>query len=382
MPRKKQRRAWGSVTEVKRGKKYVLRWMENTPEGRKRKTRTVYGTYREACCALDSVHATAMMAGTADRTLTIGEVHDKWWAKDIETRVQEGELKRSSATSYELLWNTHVAKRWADVPCDMVRQSDVQDWLDTMTKSTAMGAVAVAQQIMDVAVLREEAQANKFRVKYRMPQSGEKRTKDVLTIDEADRVLENLRGNLLEPAYILSCFGSCRVAESLAVMVDEVRFEARNGAVFAVATIHRQAAKNGMPREVGDMKNEQSNRIIVIPPPYSERLREIVSARTKEGIEWVTHKGDGMPFSLGVASNTWRRQWPEFGIDGKWVTMQNLRPTWRTVAEGRWGIRSRLLEILMGHKLEGVSGKHYIRPDDELIVDMFVEDYLAKNATT
>lgn len=28
MPRKKQRRAWGSVTEIKRGKKYVLRWME------------------------------------------------------------------------------------------------------------------------------------------------------------------------------------------------------------------------------------------------------------------------------------------------------------------------------------------------------------------
>lgn len=42
MPRKKQRRAWGSVTEIKRGKKYVLRWMEDTPEGRNRKTRTVY----------------------------------------------------------------------------------------------------------------------------------------------------------------------------------------------------------------------------------------------------------------------------------------------------------------------------------------------------
>ena len=382
MPRKKQRRAWGSVTEIKRGKKYVLRWPENTPEGRKRKTRTFYGTYREACNALDAVHAEAMKAGTADRTLTIGEVHDKWWANDIDARVKAGELKESSAASYKLAWRTHVAKRWADVPCDMVRQSDVQDWLDSMTRSTAAIAIAVAQQIMDVAVLREETQANKFRVKYRMPKGGWKRTKDVLTIDEADRVLENLRGSLLEPAYILACFGSCRVSESLAVMVDEVRFEARDAALFAVATIHRQAAKNGLPREVGDMKNEQSNRIIVIPPPYSARLREIVAERIEDGIDWISHKGDGMPFSLGMASNLWRKQWPEFGIEGKQVTMQNLRPTWRTVAEGRWGIRSRLLEILMGHKLEGVSGKHYIRPDDELIVDMFVEDFLAKNATT
>ena len=118
MPRKKQRRAWGCVTEIKRGKKYVLRWMENTPEGRKRKTRTVYGTYREACNALDAVHAEAMKAGTADRTLTIGEVHDKWWANDIDARVKAGELKESSAASYKLAWRTHVAKRWADVPCD------------------------------------------------------------------------------------------------------------------------------------------------------------------------------------------------------------------------------------------------------------------------
>lgn len=51
MPRKARRRAWGSVTEAARGKKYVLRWVENTPQGRRRRSRTVYGTYREACAA-------------------------------------------------------------------------------------------------------------------------------------------------------------------------------------------------------------------------------------------------------------------------------------------------------------------------------------------
>ena len=65
MPRKKQRRAWGSVTEIKRGKKYVLRWMENTPDGRKRKTRTVYGTYREACAALDAIRNALATAAAA-----------------------------------------------------------------------------------------------------------------------------------------------------------------------------------------------------------------------------------------------------------------------------------------------------------------------------
>ena len=56
MTRKQRRRAWGSITEAKRGKKYILRWHENTPCGRKRKTKTVYGTYREACTELDRIH--------------------------------------------------------------------------------------------------------------------------------------------------------------------------------------------------------------------------------------------------------------------------------------------------------------------------------------
>ena len=48
MPRKKRRRAWGSIDPVKPNAKYVLRWMENTPEGRRRRCETFYGTYREA----------------------------------------------------------------------------------------------------------------------------------------------------------------------------------------------------------------------------------------------------------------------------------------------------------------------------------------------
>ena len=55
MTKKQRRRVWGSVTEMRCGKKYVLRWMQNTPQGRRRKTKTVYGTYREACAELDRI---------------------------------------------------------------------------------------------------------------------------------------------------------------------------------------------------------------------------------------------------------------------------------------------------------------------------------------
>lgn len=378
MPRKKQRRSWGSVTEVKRGKKYVLRWLETTPEGRKRKTETVYGTYREACNRLDAIHADVMTRGDDRRVMTIGEVAEKWWLPEIEERLASGSLKPATAKLYTLSWSAHVKERWGNVPCDKVRQGDVQDWLDPMTKATARIAVVVAQRIMDIAVMREESDVNKFRAKYRIPTAGETRTKDVLTQDEAETVMERLRGSILEAPFILACFGGCRVAESLAVAVDDISFERKNGELFAVAAIHRQASiKNGPPREIGDMKNEQSNRVTVIPPPYSVRLKEIHAARIAEGSRWIADRGDGEACSCAKATGEWRSKWREVGVSGKTVTMQNLRPSWRTMAEVTWKVNDRLLELLMGHKLPGVTGAHYIRQDDKALADAFAAEYLA-----
>lgn len=383
MPRKKQRRSWGSVTEVKRGKKYVLRWLETTPEGRKRKTETVYGTYREACNRLDAIHADVMMRKDDRRVMTIGEVAEKWWLPEIEERLASGSLKPATAKLYKIAWSAHVKERWGNVPCDKVRQGDVQDWLDRMTKGTARIAVVVAQRIMDIAVLREEAEVNRFRAKYRIPTAGETRTKDVLTQDEAEAVLAQLHASTLEAPFIMQCFGGCRVAESLAVAVDDISFENKSGELFAVAAIHRQASvKNGPPREIGDMKNKQSNRVTVIPPPYSMRLKEIHAARIAEGSRWIADRGDGEAYSCARASGEWRSKWREVGVSGKTVTMQNLRPSWRTMAEVEWKVNDRLLELMMGHKLPGVTGAHYMRQDDKALSDAFAEAYLANYRTT
>lgn len=378
MPRKKQRRSWGSVTEVKRAKKYVLRWLETTPEGRKRKTETVYGTYREACNRLDAIHADVMTRGDDRRVMTIGEVAEKWWLPEIEERLESGSLKPATARLYKTAWSVHIKERWGNVPCDKVRQGDVQDWLDSMTKSMAKMATVAAQRIMDIAVMREEVDTNKFRAKYRNPTTGETRTKDVLTQEEAETVLAKLRGSTLEAPFILACFGGCRVAESLAVAVNDISFESKNGELFAVAAIHRQASvKNGPPREIGDMKNEQSNRVTVIPPPYSERLNEIHAARIAEGSRWIADRGDGETYARNTASKSWRTQWLKIGVQGKTVTMQNLRPSWRTMAEVEWKVSDRLLELMMGHKLPGVTGAHYIRQDGKTLVDAFTDEYLA-----
>lgn len=48
MPRRKQRSHWGSVIEIVPGKKYGIRWTEDTPKGRRKRYETFYSTRRQA----------------------------------------------------------------------------------------------------------------------------------------------------------------------------------------------------------------------------------------------------------------------------------------------------------------------------------------------
>ena len=89
MTKKQRRRVWGSVTEMRRGKKYVLRWMQNTPQGRRRKTKTVYGTYREACAELDRIHVEHADDAPVP---TIAKAYETWLVPKMAAQVEAGTL--------------------------------------------------------------------------------------------------------------------------------------------------------------------------------------------------------------------------------------------------------------------------------------------------
>lgn len=224
MPRKTRRRAWDSVTETTRGKKYVLRWVENTPDGRKRKSKTVYGTYREACNALAKIQVTKADACPMP---TIGQAYEAWripWANRKWNSPDKGTRRL-----YERAWKNYCKDRWSHVPLDQVRPLDVQEWLFDISKSTAKIALGVPRRTVDLAVSYEVVSENKFRRQYEL--------------------------------------------------------------------------------------------------------------------------GEHIPFS-------------------------SLRNSWRTFAQYEWGISSETLEVLMGHKLPGTSGRHYIRPSLELLAESFTRDYV------
>ena len=150
---------------------------------------------------------------------------------------------------------------------------------------------------MDVCVRYELAESNKFREVFDMPKKqSRERSRDVYTLRDAADVFGTLHGKATEAAFILSCFGSCRTGESLGVKAAELERRETDGLVFALAPITRQMERTG-DFPTGMLKTRSSKRTIIVPPPYSLRLLEIADERRAEGIEWMTHRGDGLPMT-------------------------------------------------------------------------------------
>lgn len=362
MPRRTQRRAWGNINEVIKGKKYVLRWTQNTPDGRKKPCETFYGTYREACARMSELE---LLHGKSRPVPTFGDVCSMWYIPWLDRRVADGKTKESTAELYKGLLASTVLPRWGSTPVDSIKPLDVQKWLLSMTKTNAERSIVVARKVVDLAVSYEVVDTNKFRQRYEIPSTNKVTKKsDIYTLAKASELFERMRGEMCEPAFILACFGSARLGESLGVRRCEVEGVECGGETYAVVPIKRRVPRSGsevMPD--GDLKTPQSARELIIPAPYGTRLLEIARDGVVPGSEWLSPRHDGCTMSCGQLGWYWRRA---SGADH--IPFSNLRTSWRTFAQYEWGIDYDTCETLMGHKIPGVTGEHYLKPTrDQLL---------------
>ncbi len=366
MPRKKRRRPWGSIDVVTPNKKYILRWMENTPDGRRRKCETFYGTYREADLRLAQIR----VERADDKPVpTVGEAYENWYLPSIEARRDAGKLKSSTFGNYTRSWESIIAKRWGSVPLDSVRPIDVQAWLLEQNHGNAAIALSVLRGIGKFAE-RYEVSDNKFAKEYTMPESSKNYRKTVLTLGMADELFAKLHGARCEAPFILACFGSCRTGESLGARVDEVGSFELDGITFATVPIVRMM--DAREKAIVDhLKTPESNRTICLPQPYSIRLLELVDELKHAHVEWLADRGDGLPLDHSRLFYSWEKE------AGNPVPLRNLRNSWRTFAQLEWGVGSDTLELLMGHKLPGTTGKHYMRPSGDVLAHRFAEEFAA-----
>lgn len=368
--RQQQRRAWGHIGKVIDGKKYILRWTQNTPDGRGRPCETFYGTWKQANARMSELE---VLYGKSKPVPTIGSACKMWYLPWLEKRLDNGKIKQETANKYKKVLYSNVLPMWGNTPVTEVKPVTVQNWLNTMSSYDAKLSLIVAKSIVDHAVKYDVVASNKFAIGYELPSKKTSKSKSVFDLSRANAAFETLHGARCEPAFILQLFGSARVGESLAVKRNEVTETECKGIKFAIVPIIRRVSHDDELMPDGDLKTENSARDIVIPEPYGTRLLEIASAGIVPDSEWLcpSFEGSYMKYSAFV------RLWNDESCDYR-IPPSNLRISWRTIAQYEWGIDYDTCEILMGHKLKGVTGAHYLKPSTNQIIEK-IADALSQN---
>ena len=145
------------------------------------------------------------------------------------------------------------------------------------------------------------------------------------------------------------------------IEVTRVEYE---GMTFALVPIIRRVSNDNLLMPDGDLKTAESARTIIIPEPYSLRLLDIASNGVMPDSEWLCPYFDGSYMNYAQFGRAWRRE----SVPHK-IPPSNLRSSWRTFAQFEWGIDYDTCEVLMGHKLKGVTGEHYLKPSTEQLLD-------------
>ena len=366
MPRKskKRRASWASITEVERGRKYRIRYWAQTPSGYRRVSETVRGTLMDA----ERRRAELMLDHSEDAPKpTVGECWRKWYLPDAERRVADGELAKQSLGRYRSLWEHHIAPAWDSTPVDAVRPLSVQQWLLTLSRSSAQGCVPVMRQVMEYAVRYEHIPTNPMSVKYVMPAKSTSKTLDdgAWSPDELVEVWRACVGTPLEAVVLLCGFGSLRLGEALGIRPADVDRGEVGGVTVAYVTVDSQIDASGT--EVGTVKNRWSYRTAVLAGIPAERLCEIAAASD----EFVAEDERGGAMNQDYARRAFDALIADAGVERH--TPRALRRSWQTMA--RWTLRLPpwITERMMGHVGEGVTGRSYDRPDAEVISEAVAE---------
>lgn len=381
MPRRK-RSTFGTIE--RRGKAtWRIRWNEVEGAHARRRSETVHGTRSQAADRLAQIHAALVGQGHGrrlERPMTIRQIWETWYEPNEARLLEEGKMAPGTRKRHQISARK-VLKRFGDVPARSIRPLDVQLWLtppdddttsERMTRQPASYALSALRKMLAFAVTYEVVPDNVADRAYVMPTDETKRDSGSYTLAELARIARAARGTVVEAAFLLSMFGSCRTGESLGPTVDEVERYRSHGLTFAVVWINRQLLSDEVIQE--RLKTESSVRPVVIPPPWSRRLLALAMAARANGDTYLSDDGFGRPSSRYLLAKQWVEVVTAAGLPVH--EPRAARRSWETYMAWDLDVGWRKVERLMGHKLPGVTGAHYDKPQVQHFVDAVADNFV------
>lgn len=385
MPRRRSRSTWGTNEDAGDGRRRLRYWADlHDGRGYARHSMTIVGSRRDG----DETLARLRVEHSRDAPCpTVGQAWEMWVLPEYERRLaayladptgapRGGRMKPETYRTYVSIWSNHVAPAWADVPLSGVRAMGVQSWIDRMTvrgRGASM-AFSMLRQVLSLGVKYELIPSNVLATAdWRLPGPARRGPADIWTLDELVYGLwPAMWGTVAEGAFILAAFGSCRPGESLGPMVDEVAFDDSGGMLLAMVPVSRQVGSSGAVTADGDLKNEWSPRTVAVPEPWSLRLRQLCEDRAARPV-WLTDRGDGRPLRRDRLGDELHRAERRAGLPGK--EPRALRRSWRSWMATESGIPEEILEKMMGHVGDGVTGRHYLALPPERVREVVLRAF-------
>jgi integrase len=362
------RRRWGSITKKADGV-YVLRWPKPVgPDGRRRwGSETVRGTLADAEERLDELRE---LWGDGSATMTV----DRFWRTMYWPDVQSV-LAPSTLRGYRDMYEKHIRPAFGDDPLDGLRGRRIQEWLLSMPYGIARHARAVLSAMYSRAVAWDVAERNPMARRYRLPDRSTVRHRQsdgVLGADELAAVAREAEGEPWEAAFLLSAFGGARRSEAFGVMLGDMAFAEVDGILVAAAPIMRGVQLIDGVVEVTEPKTTGSARTVVVPEPWSVRLRELAEEGMASGRIWLTDDGTGMPPNPNTMAAAYKRWFLDKPY--RYVPWKNLRNSYATNVHAS-GVELPTVAKLLGHTQEQTTFRHYDRPSVEQLGRVVIGAY-------
>lgn len=337
---------------------WLIRWSVKDANGERiRKSETVTGTKKDAERRLAEIES------SLDPAKTMGMSVAACWKEHYQPYVST--LAPRTVYSYKSAINNHILPRWGNYLMDAVKPPEMQKWLLSLSVGQARNARAVMRSMFNFAIDHGLTDNMVMLKRYRMPKTPTKRNapnKDTHTHEELVSMLKEMRGEPWEAAFIFSAFGGMRREEAFAVKWEDIVFEDGYCTVAVQRTVQRISGEV----VIGETKTELSNRVVVIPEPYSERLYKMGMNTLNE---WVTEDEDGncaCPDGMSKAYTRWH-----LTHDFKYIPWKNLRTSYATNLMAN-GVELGMVSKIMGHTKMATTYEWYARPRAEDIASVVV----------
>lgn len=251
------------------------------------------------------------------------------------------DLDPKTLGNYRTIWRVHVSPRFGSHPLAEPHPAEVQAWVSSMSRGTAMHAAKLLRSVLRDAFYMVILPSEPMRRPLRYPRAKDGKL-DVWDGSEVLYALSRLHGHRLLPLVAVMVGGGLRRSEAMALEWGDMAFG--DGIV-------RMSVVKGARRADGGTKNAASVRTVAMMEPFASILAGC--------------RGDGPVCTLTEAGV--RSLWPRLFHAGmplegmRYIPMKQLRATNTTLMHDA-GVPDTTLSMVHGHTDVRTDYRHYIAP--------------------